>query len=258
MFPNPRPWRALSLALLAGFVASCGAVGNGLQTQQLDPGQQQQVAPQDQQQMRDPLNLTQEQIQRLRAIMQRQGGRESREAMQARIKRLEAILTAPQIDVQALTEHLRQERDQMRTRLADTISHLVQFHAILTPEQRLRLRDLIGQAPEEAGPQDELATRLNLTAEQQAALKSLHAPEAGKAFRKAFRRFLRTGDQESLRANLEDAVSMLPDPENVANAIAGLTPEQRKQLFTRRQEQAPQSQQSGMSQGQQPQQPSMF
>lgn len=239
MARNPKPWRALSMALIACVVASCGSVSaqQAPNITQTDPQGQEMQA-------QDPLNLTQEQIQRLQTFMQRQTAQEPVAAVQERMQRLSRLLTAPTVDVQALTQHLEQDRDRSANQIDQTVAYWVEMRDILTEQQRAKLRQLIeGQPAAETG---EFPQQLNLTDEQKQALRSLQSPQADQTSQRAIVIFMQDSDQAKLRDALERAQTLMPDARTVAAALASLTPQQRQQLFSMPEQQAGAPQQTSI------------
>lgn len=225
MVRNSKSWRAASLAIAVLVMAGCGTMA----AQQVPQGPSMQQGPDMQGQ--DPLNLTQEQIQRLQNFMQRQAAQEQPGAVRARLQRFQHIVLAPQVDVVALAQHLEEDRARMRARIAQTVAYWQELRDTLTPEQTATLVQLITTQPA-PGPAPEPPSQLGLTEAQKQALKSLQSPEADQAIQQAIIAFLQQGDSGVLASAMEQAQALMPSSAQVAQVLAGLSLQQRQALFT--------------------------
>ncbi|MEB3329514.1 MAG: Spy/CpxP family protein refolding chaperone [Candidatus Sericytochromatia bacterium] len=224
--------------------------------------------PQGEQPLFKGLDLTAEQRTQLQAIAEkyRPARPEGTDAVKPEPpgRQVQALLTAATLDVEALRAALAAQPPTRPPHHEGHTAHLVETRSVLTEGQLsqlvARLEAQPPQAVERPAPPAgkerpdpaarlaELATKLNLTAEQQASLQAFQAamtaarPAPDQATRQADREahraamiaFWKTGDATQLEA-LKPARMEPPafPTEALINLATSLTAEQRQQLFTR-------------------------
>lgn len=227
--PTAKSYRLASLVIVAAIAGACGAVDRPSEPSPAPqpPMSVQQVRGQGQaSQPRDPLNLSQTQQQQLQQIAQQ--AQPDQASLDTWMQKFGDLLLANQIDVPALVQHLKQNRQQMVANVDKTIQALVATRNILTNEQRATFAQLQNQQPPDG--YDALKD-LNLTAEQRQALQAVEATAVQQATAKAIGQFMQSGDQQQLRAAVQQAFDQMPQPEAIARAMASLSLDQRKKLF---------------------------
>ncbi|MBC7545500.1 MAG: hypothetical protein H7338_22455 [Candidatus Sericytochromatia bacterium] len=269
MFANPKTWRAARLTVLISLLAGCGAIGHGssmatgpqperVYTVQEMPGNQiQQPMPQGQQapaigqrmpQQDSELNFSQEQQKQLQAIMQKFVPKGTANEIKQRAQQLQQILSAPQVDVQALATHIGKDRQQLQAHVQDIVNALAEMRQVLTVEQRVTFAKLIQS--QQADTSDDSLQGLNLSQQQQQALAAIGPQAMHAALAPAIQQFLPSGDKQALQTAIQQGFAQLPQPQMVASVIAGLSQDQRQKLLQMGDDEPQIGQQTGMQQGQ--------
>jgi Spy/CpxP family protein refolding chaperone len=240
------PVRTVWCAVLTGLLVACstagpGASGRSWVKQQTNMSQPQQVMA-DQtdeaeaeaepvgnrfQQIIDQLKLTKDQVAKIQDLIQ-QRPKMDEDAIKARVETLKGILSAPVVDVNALTAHIEQDRQHIHKRLANLIGVITGIQAILTPEQR----DILAKMPPPPPVQQpDLAADIGLTDQQKAALEAMRPTAADQSLRQAIHNFMVSGDRNALQAAVDASIDRLPSATTIANALASLTQQQRQKLI---------------------------
>ncbi|MEB3223744.1 MAG: Spy/CpxP family protein refolding chaperone [Candidatus Sericytochromatia bacterium] len=221
--------------------------------------------PRGEQRMFAGLDLTADQQAQLKAIAEKhhpaKPAADDAAQPERRGQKLQAILTAATLDVEALKAALAAPPPAKPPHAESPTARLVEMRAVLTADQVAKLvarlearpkREARPERPADAARPDhaellaELATKLSLTAEQQAALQAFHAameanrPDRDEAARKAKHEahqaamlaFWRTGDATQLEALKPERAERPAFPVDALVTLAtSLTAEQRQQLF---------------------------
>lgn len=206
-----RSQRLASLAILAGLIGGCGAAagpaaGDRPMSASQATGQQPSF----------DLQLTDQQEKQLQAITQKYASQTSQEDAQRQAQQIQQILTAERVDTRKLVQLLERDREQIIQALRQTPNVMAEIRQILTAKQQqtfAAMQDSLAQQAEQgdqgaAGPQG-----------------------GGAALPRAIGSFMRSGDVRALQAAVNDAIRQIPSSEQVANSLAGLSLEQRKQMF---------------------------
>jgi Spy/CpxP family protein refolding chaperone len=175
----------------------------------------------------DKLNLTQDQIAKIQAMIQQRPKPDEAE-VQARVDQIKALLSAPVVDVAALAAHIEHDRQQIHKRLATMVDVVTGIQAILTPEQRAILAKI---PPAEDAPQPDITADLDLTDQQKAAIESLRPVAADTSLRKAIHDFMVSGDKAALAKAINDSADRLPSATAIASGLASLSQDQRQKLI---------------------------
>jgi Spy/CpxP family protein refolding chaperone len=202
------------------------------------------------------LSLTDEQKAQLQAIAEKY----KPEAPEAGTKpehpgaRVQALLTAETVDVEALKAALAAQPAPPADKADNRLAQLVETRAVLTAEQIATLVEQLKAEPTVTRPSPdanrpapadrsaELAAKLNLTAEQQVAFDAYQAklaanrpaaPEADPraAERAAMVTFWETGDTAALEAAKPARVAPVVPVDEIVALAGVLTLEQRRQVF---------------------------
>jgi len=180
------------------------------------------------QQIVDQLKLTKDQVAKIQDIIQQRPKRDEA-AIKARVEALKGLLSAPVVDVNALTNHIEQDRQHIHKRIQDMIGVITAIQAVLTPEQR----DMVAKMPPvtDAEKPPSLGDELGLTEQQKSALEAMRPKAADNALRTAIRAFMVSGDKDALQAAVDASIDRLPSATTIANAIASLSQQQRQKLI---------------------------
>jgi hypothetical protein len=217
-------WRRLFLACLA-VVSGCSAGTPGPLGAQQSGMPARQVQADAQAPIQDPLNLTQQQQQSLVQAFQALAPDNS---LQTRVKALQDLLLAENVDLAALTASLTSSRQSLIENVDKVIAAFRSLRETLDVNQRNTLLALIQeQANQMAKPT--LPDEFKLSKEQQEALTSLQ-PERG-PISQALSNYLQSGNDDALRQVITADIAAMPTPDVVASALAGLSKEQRQKMF---------------------------
>jgi hypothetical protein len=226
--PTMRPHRRRLLLACLAVVSGCATgtpVSLGAQQSGMPSGSQAQADAQTP--IQDPLNLTQQQQQSLMQAFQSLGPDDS---LQTRVKAMQDLLLAENVDLAALTAALTSSRQSLVENVDKVIAAFRSLRETLDVNQRNTLMAIIQeQANQMAKPS--FPAELKLSKEQQAALTSLQ-PERSPVSQ-ALSNYLQTGNEDALRQAISADIAAMPTPAIVASALAGLAKDQRQKMFAR-------------------------
>lgn len=232
----------IGVTVIGSLMAACGIAphspGNGKPPTDL-PNAHVQNAPAvmaDAQDEDPELKLTAAQKTALKAIIQEHrttlGG-----SLLAQAADLRKLIKAADLNQSMLVDRLKADRDTLVERIPQIAQSLMKIRAVLTPEQIAVLRDRLSDKKAEVAERVTNAVdQLELSSDQQAKLDKLRAKVAGRMIRHAMMTFLDNADGENLVAALKGAISNMPEPGVIADALTSLTPAQRQMLIDKAQE----------------------